>query len=98
MTFFEPDFKRFPCLALAYEAARKGDTYPTVLNAANEVAVQMFLNGKIRFTEIAEMCRVVMREHHPQKVSLTTILQTDAWARQTVEEILEFRRMEELTS
>ncbi|MCW5933770.1 MAG: 1-deoxy-D-xylulose-5-phosphate reductoisomerase [Fimbriimonadia bacterium] len=98
MTFFEPDFKRFPCLALAYEAARKGDTYPTVLNAANEVAVQMFLNGKIRFTEIAEMCRVVMREHRPQKVSLTTILQTDAWARQTVEEIVEFRRMEELTS
>ncbi|OSI15049.1 1-deoxy-D-xylulose-5-phosphate reductoisomerase [Neisseria dumasiana] len=55
LTFREPDFKRFPCLKLAYEAMRAGGSAPCVLNAANEEAVAAFLAGKIRFTDIARI-------------------------------------------
>ncbi|WOT04236.1 1-deoxy-D-xylulose-5-phosphate reductoisomerase [Shewanella youngdeokensis] len=53
LSFLEPDFDRFPCLALAIEACKQGQESTTVLNAANEVSVEAFLNGKIRFTDIA---------------------------------------------
>src|SRR5262249_37373169 len=53
LDFLKPDFRRFPCLALARDAGLKRGTWPTVLNAANEVAVRAFLDGRIRFTEIA---------------------------------------------
>ncbi|WP_274571801.1 1-deoxy-D-xylulose-5-phosphate reductoisomerase [Neisseria leonii] len=53
LTFQAPDFDRFPCLKLAYEAMRAGGSAPCVLNAANEVAVAAFLDGRIRFTDIA---------------------------------------------
>ncbi|WP_274585148.1 1-deoxy-D-xylulose-5-phosphate reductoisomerase [Neisseria leonii] len=53
LTFQAPDFDRFPCLKLAYEAMRSGGSAPCVLNAANEVAVAAFLDGRIRFTDIA---------------------------------------------
>ncbi|VAX16112.1 1-deoxy-D-xylulose 5-phosphate reductoisomerase [hydrothermal vent metagenome] len=52
LTFAEPDTKKFPCLALAYEALKLGGSTPCVLNAANEIAVNAFLNGKIKFTDI----------------------------------------------
>ncbi|WP_416189743.1 1-deoxy-D-xylulose-5-phosphate reductoisomerase [Neisseria sp. CCUG17229] len=55
LTFKEPDFNRFPCLKLAYDAMHAGGAAPCVLNAANEVAVAAFLNGKIRFTDIAKV-------------------------------------------
>ncbi|MDO5069279.1 1-deoxy-D-xylulose-5-phosphate reductoisomerase [Neisseria sp. Dent CA1/247] len=55
LTFREPDFKRFPCLKLAYEAMETGGGAPCVLNAANEEAVAAFLAGKIRFTDIARI-------------------------------------------
>lgn len=55
LTFKEPDFNRFPCLKLAYEAMQAGGAAPCVLNAANEVAVAAFLDGKIRFTDIAKV-------------------------------------------
>ncbi len=54
LTFEEADQKRFPCLALAYEAIGKGGNMPAILNAANEIAVEAFLNHKIRFTDIAD--------------------------------------------
>ncbi len=54
LTFEEADTKRFPCLALAYEAIEKGGNMPAILNAANEIAVDAFLNGRIRFTDIAD--------------------------------------------
>jgi 1-deoxy-D-xylulose-5-phosphate reductoisomerase len=60
LDFVAPDFARFPCLALAYQALRKGGTAPAVLNAANEVAVDAFLNGTITFLEIPELIKDVL--------------------------------------
>lgn len=54
LTFQKPDFSRFPCLKLAYDAMKAGGAAPCVLNAANEIAVAAFLNGQIKFTEIAQ--------------------------------------------
>ena len=56
LTFEAPDHARFPCLALAYEALGAGGTAPAILNAANEVAVAAFLEGRIRYTDIAPAC------------------------------------------
>ena len=55
LTFFEPDFDKFTCLKMAYHAIEEGGTAPCILNAANEVAVEKFLSGKIRFTQIPEL-------------------------------------------
>jgi len=88
LTFHSPDFEKFPALALAVEAARKGGTYPAVLNAANETAVSLFLEEKIRFTQIPELIRHVM-DHHTviSKPDLNDIFQTDQWARRELEEL-----------
>ncbi|MBI4395076.1 MAG: 1-deoxy-D-xylulose-5-phosphate reductoisomerase [Candidatus Omnitrophica bacterium] len=84
--FFKPDFKRFPCLGLGYEAKRCGGTMPAVLNAANEVAVQKFLAGSVRFSEIPKIVERAMTLHHPiQNPTLNQILETDAWAREEAE-------------
>jgi len=83
LTFEEPALDRFPCLGLAYDALGKGGTKPAVLNAANEVAVQAFLDEKIGLTRIAEINRSVMNEHEVAPAStLDAILAADAWARQ----------------
>ncbi len=63
LTFERPDFRRFPCLQLAYEAAKIGGTMPTALNAANEVAVQKFLAGSIEFTDIPKIIERAMNFH-----------------------------------
>jgi 1-deoxy-D-xylulose-5-phosphate reductoisomerase len=82
LTFEEPDLDRFPCLRLAYSALRSGGTMPAVLNAANEVAVQAFLDGKIRLSDIATVNEAVMSEHESTAVdSLETVLGADEWAR-----------------
>jgi 1-deoxy-D-xylulose-5-phosphate reductoisomerase len=82
LTFEEPDLEKFPCLALAYKALRIGGTMPAALNAANEVAVQTFLDNKIRLSDIPRVIESVMNEHEPQAASnLEVILQTDSWAR-----------------
>ena len=82
LTFEEPDEKRFPSLDLARRAGRQGGTLPAVLNAANEVAVEAFVNRHISFPAIARLVDRVMKEHawveHP---SLDQILEADAWAR-----------------
>jgi 1-deoxy-D-xylulose-5-phosphate reductoisomerase len=64
LTFGEPDTSRFPCLRLAIEAGRRGGTAPVALNAANEVAVQLFLDGKIAYTAIAPMIERVLEKHN----------------------------------
>lgn len=66
MTFFEPDFDKFECLKIAYEVAKLKGTYPTVLNAANEIAVEAFLNGKIKFTKIPEIIKRALDAHKPK--------------------------------
>ena len=90
LTFFDPDHDRFPCLGLGYEALRVGGTMPAVLNAANEVAVQAFLNRKIGFLGIAETIRRTMDAHRPVALStLENALETDAWARAKAGEVTE---------
>jgi len=82
LTFEEPDLERFPCLRLAYEALRLGGTAPTVLNGANEVAVQAFLDRKIGFGEIARVNSTVMKAHKlGPAASLESVLSADEWAR-----------------
>ncbi|MEW6060763.1 MAG: 1-deoxy-D-xylulose-5-phosphate reductoisomerase [Bacteroidota bacterium] len=83
MTFFEPDTERFPCLRLAYEALHAGGTVPTVMNAANEIAVSKFLARKITFVDIPELIEKAMSRHssttHP---TLEDIIEADRWARE----------------
>nr|WP_320132957.1 1-deoxy-D-xylulose-5-phosphate reductoisomerase [uncultured Holophaga sp.] len=81
-TFAEPDLARFPCLALAYAALREGGTAPTILNAANEVAVAAFLAGKLSFWGIAT-CNHAILDALPAEpvVSLAQLLETDQQAR-----------------
>jgi 1-deoxy-D-xylulose-5-phosphate reductoisomerase len=82
LTFEEPDLDRFPCLELAYRALKIGGTMPAVLNAANEIAVQAFLDDEIRLSEIPKIIELVMNEHETQPVTdLEIVLTTDAWAR-----------------
>jgi len=81
LTFETPDPARYPCLELAYAAARMGGTMPTVLNAANEVAVRAFLGRRIRFMDIPRLVEQAMTAHTPQPATLENALQADAWAR-----------------
>jgi 1-deoxy-D-xylulose-5-phosphate reductoisomerase len=63
LDFHEPDLEKFPALTLAYEAGRKGHSYPAVLNSANEAAVAMFLNKEIKFTQIVEHVEDALNKH-----------------------------------
>ena len=69
LEFEEPDEMRFPCLRLAQQAAESGDSYPAVLNAANEVAVAAFLNGQLGFTGIPSLVESVLDEHTVTKAT-----------------------------
>ncbi len=82
LEFFRPDPEKFPCLALAYRALRAGGTAPAVLNAANEIAVEAFLNNGIAYHEIPRTIEAVLDAHSPQDAGdLETVLRADAWAR-----------------
>ena len=82
LSFEQPDLARFPCLALAFDALEAGGTAPAVLNAANEVAVEAFLGGSCRFTDIALACAGALDRVPAQRVeSLDTALAADAAAR-----------------
>ena len=82
LTFEQPDFERFPCLKLAMAAGKTGGTMPTVLCAADEVAVELFIQGKIGFTDIPTIVETCMEKHQPVPAkSLEVILETDDWAR-----------------
>jgi 1-deoxy-D-xylulose-5-phosphate reductoisomerase len=82
LTFRKPDTRNFPCLSYAYEAIRSGGTMPTVLNAANEVAVKAFLDDRIRFNDIPVVIRKTIDGHIIKKISaLEDILVADGWAR-----------------
>jgi 1-deoxy-D-xylulose-5-phosphate reductoisomerase len=88
---FEPaDLQRFPCLRLAYEAIQTGGTMPTILNAANEIAVEAFLNEQIRFTDISVVIEKTMQAIPVQKGdSLETILATDKQARNVANQAIQ---------
>ena len=90
LTFEQPDLEKFPCLALAFRALRAGGTLPAVLNAANEISVQAFLDGKIRLSEIAQINEAVMNSHQIRAAnSLERILSADNWARESARKMLE---------
>ncbi|OAI16011.1 MULTISPECIES: 1-deoxy-D-xylulose-5-phosphate reductoisomerase [Methylomonas] len=89
MDFEQPDLNRFPCLRLAYEAIKAGGIMPTVLNAANEVAVDAFLNERIKFTDIAKVIeRGMARFQADSADSLELILRADSQARQVANDII----------
>ena len=85
LTFEPPDCDSFPCLKLAIEAGRRGGTYPAVLCGADEVAVELFLSGRIKFTDIARLITPALEAHqatsHP---TVEEILAADSWAREKV--------------
>jgi 1-deoxy-D-xylulose-5-phosphate reductoisomerase len=79
LTFFEADYNRFPCLKLCLDAGRKGGTSPAIVNAANEMAVQLFLTGRIRYDQIAEIIEDSLGLHASVPVdSLETIENIDS--------------------
>lgn len=88
--FDKVDESRFPCLSLAYEAGRAGGTMPTVLNAANEIAVSSFLHGKIKFTHIPVLVEKTMSKHSLiLNPDLETIFEVDKWARETCQAMID---------
>jgi 1-deoxy-D-xylulose-5-phosphate reductoisomerase len=88
LTFEEPDLERFPSLELARKAGTIGGTLPAVLNAANEVAVEAFVNRRINFPQITDLVRRTMEAHEiVTQPSLDQILVADAWARETAARI-----------
>ncbi len=90
LTFEELDRDAFPALDLAYRAGRLGQTYPAALNAANEVAVLAFLEGKIRLIQIADVVTAVLDEHEGAPVvSEVALARADRWARSRAAEIIE---------
>lgn len=89
MSFYEPDTKAFPCLELAYEAIKQGGTLPTVLNAANEIFVEAYLNDKLGFYDISEKIYNLMGKHQNIKNPiLDDILEVDEQTRKQAKEMI----------
>ena len=85
LDFEEPDMEKFPCLKLAFEAGKQGGTLPVVMNAANEEAVYMFLNGRISLWEIYEITAKMMEQHkNILNPTLDEILETDMMVRKSL--------------
>jgi len=89
LTFFVPDMEKFRCLGLAYDAMDAGESMPAVMNAANEVAVEAFLGGKLSFLGISDLIERTMNAHNAHKLaSIDEVLEVDAWARAKAGEFL----------
>lgn len=89
LSFQEPDMERFPCLRLAYDALKAGQTFPAVLNAANEIAVAAFLDNRIGFAGIADLVDKTMQAHDSwDPVELEEYLHADRWARHTAGKLI----------
>ncbi|MBE3093377.1 MAG: 1-deoxy-D-xylulose-5-phosphate reductoisomerase, partial [Chloroflexi bacterium] len=83
LTFKKPNFSKFPCIKLAYQALEIGGTMPAVLNGANEIAVNAFLNSQISFSAIPLIIQYTMKEHKPKyNPNISDILDADYWARE----------------
>jgi 1-deoxy-D-xylulose-5-phosphate reductoisomerase len=93
LTFEPVDHEAFPAVDLAYRVGGLGLTFPAVMNAANEVAVMAFLDGKIPLPRIVEIVQAIVDEHEPPSVvSVVHIERADAWARRRTAEIIEAAR------
>ena len=86
LTFEAPDETKFPALGLARRAVAQGGTMPAVMNAANEVAVALFLNNKIPFLQIMRLVEQAMDRHDPLPPTLANVLEADSWARRVTRE------------
>ena len=92
--FMRPDMKKFPSLKLAYEAGKAGGTMPAVLNAANEIAVQAFLEDALRFGDMANAVKEVLSCHQRKDdPDLEEILEADLWARNIARKTIERMRV-----
>ncbi|MDR3306376.1 MAG: 1-deoxy-D-xylulose-5-phosphate reductoisomerase [Endomicrobium sp.] len=90
LEFYKPDFNKFPCLKLAYLAAKKGRAFPAVMNASNEIAVKSFLDKKINFTDIAKIVEKTMKAHKISKNMLSEdFFESDSWARTYARNLIE---------
>ncbi len=90
LTFQSPDLDKFPGLRYGYDAGRAGGTMPAILNAANEVAVEAFLERKIGFLDITSLCHQVMEKHDAKPdPDLEEILDADHWARDEARKVLD---------
>ena len=93
MTFQAPDLDRFPGLKYGYDAGRVGGTMPAVLNAADEIAVEAFLERKIGFLDIPALCHQVMKKHRVNtNPDLKEILEADKWARNETQQLVSKQR------
>ncbi|MBR3934156.1 MAG: 1-deoxy-D-xylulose-5-phosphate reductoisomerase [Clostridia bacterium] len=89
LTFEKPDYNTFDCLNIAFEAINKGGSAPTVMNAANEVAVAKFLNDEIGFLDIPHVIRKTIDAHDfKDNITLDDVLKLDSWARMYSKEII----------
>lgn len=85
LTFFEPDFDKFVCLKIAYDVISEGGTSPCILNAANEIAVDSFLKGKIKFTQIPELIESALNKIEKKNIfELDDVFETDFKTREFV--------------
>ncbi len=85
LTFSKPDFDKFECLKLAYDVMKLGGTYPVVLNASNEAAVDLFLKKKIKFPDIASLIKSALDEHDSNReIELDNIVEIDRQVREFV--------------
>ena len=84
LEFFEPDFDRFPCLELAIAAQAKGGIFPAVLSAADEVAVDAFLKGQIKFTDIPKLIYSVLKDTYSPTghITLNQAAEADEWGKE----------------
>lgn len=90
LTFQAPDFDKFPCLALAFKACKAGGTLPSVLNAANEIAVYAFLDKNLAFTQISEVIGGTMERHTViSEPGIDDIVAADQWARETADSLIQ---------
>ena len=90
LEFFPPDLDKFPCIRLARQSLDQGQTYPTALNAANEVAVGFFLEGRIGFSAIPEIIEEVLNRHRASPVpQLETVLEADRKSRENARKVVE---------
>jgi 1-deoxy-D-xylulose-5-phosphate reductoisomerase len=88
LEFLEPAWDDFPCLRLAYRALEAEQSLPIVLNAANEVAVSSFLEGRLAFTDISRVIAQAMDAHSPEPAgTLADVRRVDTWARMRAAEL-----------
>ncbi len=92
LTFLQPNYKKFPCLRLAYLALKIGKSMPSVLNAANSEAVKLFLDDRLKFNDIPAVIEFVMKQHQPIKGSISDYHGLEQWAHGKVRNWINIKR------